>query len=160
MDPLEELQIHTSQRVMEWAIQLAHHGSTVGEVTPDMADWVGKSIDRLWALTIASVGCLRDMTQCAVSVGSGGLIVAQEGSWVIEAMTGRDAREPDVVAAVQSAIAMLNEDASMVNDILVAHERVGGPQALFGVAKVATSMVAAMLEVAAVTPDEGDPGDR
>jgi hypothetical protein len=154
VDPLEELHLRTSQQVMEWAIRLARHGST-DEVKGDMVDWVARSDDRLWALTVSSVGCLRDMTQCAVSVGTGGLVVPEKGSWFIEAMKGRDAREPDVVAAVQSAIAMLNQDHEMVHDILVAHGRVGGPQALFGVARVATSMVAAMLEVAAL--DEGDP---
>lgn len=47
-----------------------------------------------------------------------------------------------------------------LEEIPIAHERVGETRALFGVTLVSVATVACMLEVAPPTEDEGDPGAR
>jgi hypothetical protein len=146
VDPQEEWYGRVTTKVVAWASRVASQDATVNEVVQEMRCWAGKSPDRVWTLAVMSVGCVKAMMQDAVSLSS--LLLAQEGSWVLDALQGRCSREPDVICAMQTAIAMLNRDVDMANDLLVAHERVGGPAALFGVARVATGVVASMMDPA------------
>lgn len=147
MDAMKEQYVHLSQQVMDWAGRIARHEDTVDEVSREMASWIAGAEDRRWSLAVCAVGCFRDMMHCAVAHQSGGLVVAQEGSWFVGGMGGPRSREPDVVAMVQAAIAMANQDADMATDILLAHERVGGPAGMFGIIRAATHTVAGMLEL-------------
>lgn len=148
MTPQEERYHHIAMKVIDWAGRVASSQATVDDVVQEMRTWVNRRPDRVWGLAVMSVGCVKEMMREAVHLGTNNLLLAQEGSWIIDAMQGRSSREPDTVAAMQTAIAMLNRDADMANDILIAHERVGGPPALFGVARVATGMVASMMDPA------------
>lgn len=135
---------HIGGLVFAWARSIVHYEDSAEEVTQEMTRWINGSGNRLWGLAVSAVGCLKDMMQSAMSTQTG-LLVAKEGSWFIKNMevVGGD---PNAVAAIQTAIAMCNRDADMAHDIMIAHERVGGPPALFGVALSATSAVAGMLE--------------
>jgi hypothetical protein len=146
VNPQQQRYQQGAELVAAWAARIASQKHTVGEVTQEMRKWVGRSMDRVWTLAVSSVGCAKDMMQCAVATHTGGLHVAEQGSWFIKTMEGPGARQPDAVTATQAAIAMLNRDADMVHDLLLAHERAGGPQALFGVALAATRLVATMLD--------------
>lgn len=146
MTPGEQRYHQVAVHVVDWAGRVAGHEDTAADVIREMREWVGTSLDRVRSLAVASASCLKEMMQMAAIARTGNLLVVQQGSWFIKAMEGPSAREPDVIAAMQTAIAMANRDADMAHDILAAHERAGGPMALFGVATVATGALSCMLE--------------
>lgn len=154
----EEFYDEIATMVVDWAGRVAYGENTVDDTKQEMIQWVDRSVNRLWGLTLVSVGCVKEMMWGAVTAYTGGdLLVLQEGSWFIQAIQGPASQEPDVVAAMQTAIAMLNRDADMARDILIAHERVGGTRALFGVAFAATGALASLLE-AGVWAGSGEDG--
>lgn len=143
----EEAYEGLARMIFEWAARMTDADDVVANVVHDIRAWVSEHecMPRLFA-TVA-VACLKEVMELTAVAQSGSLIVAQEGSWVIESMTGPHCREPDAVATMQTAIALLNRDTAMAHDLLVAHERAGGPTALVDVGLVATSMIASFVEV-------------
>lgn len=141
---LRELHHRMQHKVMGWVCRVANYEDTMPAVRQDMRAWVGRNENRLWMLAVSSLGCVKTLMASAVTDHTGDLLVAQESDWLLAPM-GRT-RHPDTVAAMQTVIAMLNQDAEMAHDLLTAHLDVGGPPALFGVALVGVGTAAALLD--------------
>lgn len=129
--------------VMEWVGRVLNYEDTMDDVRDEMREWVDRDADRLWALATASVSCVAFATLDAAE-SAGQLVVAREDDWILETISGPGWQNPDVVAAVQASTAALNRDDDMMNDLLIAHRRAGGPAALFRLAVVACGMVHAL----------------
>lgn len=150
------------RKVMDWATRVAHDEDAMDAVMREAHAWI-TSVDRLWDVTISAVSCLKNLMLESVTTRHGDRIVTvQEGTWTMPGgVHAPHHRKPHATALMQATIAMLNRDWDMANDILVAHEKVGGAEYLFMVIVEGIDATANMIAATMRTTDEGtEPDDE
>lgn len=151
------------RKVMDWATRVAHDENAMDAVIREAHAWI-TSVERLWDTTIAAVSCLKNLMLESVTTRYGDRIVTvQEGSWTMP--DGVQAprhpyRKPHATALMQATVAMLNRDWDMANDILVAHQKVGGAEYLFMVIVEGIDAIANMIANMRTTDEGIEPDDE
>lgn len=143
MDPVEREAGRLQAMILRWIADVVDKKCSADTVKHKMREWIGDDEQRLWLLTFATLDIAKNLTIDTVRAHTGTLAVAGEGMWTPQTFGSRD---PEIVAATQAIIAMLNEDADMAIDIITAHARVSGNVGVFAIALVGAAQIASMLD--------------